>query len=276
MDSYKRLYALGICILLTIGQAWSSGFPMRKGKTLLAPYLSYFTANGYRDLSGNKFSYGNNGKYTSVTAQLYLEYGLTNRLDLVAKLPLSAARYQDDFQNNNNTSLTDLELGLKYNFVQFNQDRFYFSGQALANIPMYSNSKMPFAGYGQFGTELKLMLSGSPSDKSYFNIESGYRQYFGNKAGDVGQITYLATSGFYLGKNNQLTGEFSGVSSFKSAQFNPTNLAYNTQFTFVKASLGVGQRVVKDSWVFAGLFHDVFNRNSGIGEGVSLTGIIRF
>jgi len=273
---FNRWYATGICLMFITGHALASGFPMRKGKALLSPYLSYFAAHAYRDLSGNKISYGNNGKFSSVTAQLYLEYGLTDKLDLVAKLPLSAAQYKDDLQRNSNTTLTDLELGLKYNLIQFNQDRYFFSTQAMAYIPMYSNNKMPFAGYGQFGTEFKLLLSGSPSDKSYFNVETGYRQYFGNNAGNVGQITYLATSGLYIGKNNQLMGELNGVSSFKSSQFNPTNLAYNTQFTFVKASFGVGQRVVKDSWIFAGIFHDVLNRNSGIGEGFSLTGIIRW
>ncbi|WP_316801243.1 hypothetical protein [Pedobacter frigidisoli] len=264
-----------VCACFT-QQSSASGFPTGKRKTLLSPYLSYFKAVAYRDADGNKFDYGNNGKYTSLTAQLYLEHGITDRLDLVAKIPLNAARFANDYQSNTNTTLTDLEVGLKYNFVRFNKNQYYLSGQALASVPLYGTNKNPVAGYGQFGTELKLMFSGNASERTYFNVEAGYRQYLGNKVGNVGQFTYLATSGLKIGKNNQLTGEFSGVSSYKSNLFDPQNLASNTAFTYVKATLGVGQRITGDNWIFAGVFHDVFNRNSGIGEGGMLTGIIRF
>ncbi|TCD07579.1 hypothetical protein EZ449_13635 [Pedobacter frigidisoli] len=264
-----------IFLMCIFQEAHSSGFPTGKRKTLLSPYLSYFVAKSYRDLSGNKFNYGNGGKYSSFTAQLYLEHGITDRLDFVLKMPLSTAQFKDDFQGNKNTSLTDLELGFKYNFLKFNKDRYFLTAQGLASIPLYGLKKNPVPGYGQFGTEFKLMFSGLVTEKAYFNLEGGYRHFFGGK-GDIGQLTYLATSGIKIGKNNQIMGELSGVSAYRSSLFDPENLASNTQFTFLKATLGIGQRIVGDNWIYAGPFHDILNRNSGIGQGVMVMGIFRF
>lgn len=268
------IYAIIIPFFI-VQYAVASGFPMRKGKTLLAPYLSYFVANQYRDLTGQKYNYANGGKYSSFTMQLYLEYGITDHLDLVAKLPLNAAQFKDNAQRNSNTALSDVELGLKYNLLEFNQKKYFLSAQALAAIPLYSKNGNPSTGYGQFGSELKLMFSGSNA-AAYFNVEAGYRQYFGHAFGNVGQVNYIATSGLHLGKNNQLMGELNGVSSLRSNQFNPENPASNTEFTFIKANISIGQRLTGDNWIFAGLFHDIFNRNSGIGQGITVTGIIRF
>ncbi|WP_343522291.1 hypothetical protein [Pedobacter sp.] len=258
-----------------VQHAIASGFPMRKGKALLAPYLSYFVANQYRDLNGQKYSYANDGKYSSFTTQLYLEYGITDHLDLVAKLPLTSAQFKDNIQRNRNTALSDVEIGLKYNLLEFNQKKYFLSAQALAAIPLYSKNGNPSTGYGQFGSELKLLFSGSTA-AAYFNVEAGYRQYFGNTFGNVGQLSYIATSGLHLGKNNQLMGEINGISSLRSNQFNPENPASNTEFTFIKANISFGQRITGENWIFAGLFHDIFNRNSGIGQGLTVTGIIRF
>ncbi|WP_231426299.1 hypothetical protein [Pedobacter sp. Leaf250] len=272
----KKLNLLVFCALSLFSiEAIASGFPVGKHKTLLSPYFSYFAAKNYRDLSGNKMSYGNNGRFSSFTAQIYLEHGLTNRLDLVAKIPFSFSRYQDDFVNNTNSAPADVEIGLKYNLLKFNKEQYFFSTQVLASIPAYAKNRNPATGYGQFGSELKFMLSGSEKI-GYFNIEGGYRQYFGNRVGKVGQLTYIATSGLHLGKNHQLMGELSGVSSFKSSLFTPENPASNTEFTFVKANLAIGQRVWKENWIFLGVFHDILNKNSGIGQGGTLTGIFRF
>lgn len=272
----KSLNLIVFCFFSLISiETMASGFPMGRRKTLLSPYFSYFASTSSRDLSGNKAPYGNNGRFSSVTAQIYLEYGITDRLDFVAKIPFSFSQYKDDYLNNVNNAPSDLEVGLKYNILHFNEQKYYFSAQALASIPAYSKNRNPATGYGKFGSELKLMISGSERS-AYFNIEGGYRQYFGNPTGQVGQLTYISTSGLHLGKSNQLVGEVSGVSSFRSSQFTPANPASNTEFTFVKANIAIGQRLWKENWIFLGVFHDIVNRNSGIGEGGTLTGIFRF
>src|SRR4051812_35242134 len=63
------------------------GFPTRPGRLLIAPSVSYFFANSQWDENGVKQPFANNGKFSSVGATLYAEYGISRKFAAVASIP---------------------------------------------------------------------------------------------------------------------------------------------------------------------------------------------
>jgi len=251
------------------------GFPVRPGRLLLAPSVSYFTATSQWDSTGTKKDFPKNGKYTSEAVTLFGEYGISRRFALVATLPYVFNNYsQTGGPNTTSTGFTDLETGLK--FYAANIDFiYYFSIQATAITPLYTNHAL---GYDEEGGELKLAFSGTGhlfGGNTYFNLEDGVRQYFGTN-GPI-QDRYSGTFGITLDHDfmNQISATVSGIySQSNDKAFSPI-LETNKDFSFLQASLSYGHSFSREFSIFLTGGKFLTGRNTSDGTTATIAFIYR-
>jgi hypothetical protein len=266
-------------ILFIIGQGTGyaqTGFPVRPGRLLISPSVSYYFANSEWDSTGVKRPFANNGQFSSVGVTLYTEYGISKRFAFVATLPYVMNNYKDDSTNVNTSGLADLETGIRYYIANIGFI-YYFSIQGTAITPLYTNNAS--LGYGEEGAELKLNFSGRGhlfGESSYFNLSDGVRQYFGTN-GPI-QDRYSATYGLALDKKfqNQFSVSLSGIYSQSNyTKFIQSQALTNKNFSFLEASLGYGHSFSHETTLFLSGGEFLLGRNTGVGTAVSLAFIYR-
>lgn len=254
------------------------GFPVRPGRLLISPSVSYFFANSQWDTLRVKKAFPDGGKFTSIGITLYTEYGISKRFAFVATLPYVINNYTQTVAptNTNTTGLTDLETGIRYYLANIHFT-YYFSIQGTAITPLYSHN--PSLGYGEVGAELKLAFSGRGhlfGQSSFFNLSDGLRQYFGTEG--PWQNRYTATYGLSLDKKfqNQFSVSASGIFSQSSNTFFSPSLALtNKDFSFLEASIGYGHSFSRETTLFLSGGQFLAGRNTGTGTSVSLAFIYR-
>jgi len=253
------------------------GFPVRPGRLLISPSVSYFFANSEWDSTGVKKRFPNNGQFSSVGVTLYSEYGISKRWAVIATLPMVFNNYTQNVTPRNTTSsgLTDLETGIRYYLANINFT-YYFSIQGTAITPLYTNNAS--LGYGEEGAELKLALSGRGhlfGESDYFNISDGVRQYFGTDG--PWQNRYNATFGLSLDKKfmNQVSVGLSGINSFSdNKSFSPIPET-DKDFSFLEASLSYGHSFTREISLFLSGGEFLTGVNTGVGTTFSLAFIYR-
>ncbi|WP_259071073.1 hypothetical protein HDF24_09965 [Mucilaginibacter sp. X4EP1] len=219
------------------------GFPVRPGRLLIAPSVSYFFSSTQWDSTGVKKPFPNGGKYSSVGVTLYAEYGISRRFAAIASVPYVYNNYMQNVapRNTVTSGLTDMETGIRYYLANIDFV-YYFSLQGTAVTPLYSNNAS--LGYGEEGAELKLAFSGTGTlfnRSTYFNAADGVRQYFGTN-GPI-QNRYSGTFGMTLDEDfkNQLSVSLSGINSFSDdKRFISGIPETNRNYSFIEASLSYG------------------------------------
>jgi len=269
LKTFTKTIFFSFVILITAQSTTfaDGGFPVRPGRLLISPSVSYFFANSAWDTTGGPAKrYPNNGKYSSVSGVLYAEYGISRKFAAVASLPYVYNTYsQDNTKNITSSGITDLETGIRYYLANIDYI-YYFSIQGTAITPLYSNN--PSLGYGEEGGELKLAVSGSGMlfNKSiYFNAFDGVRQYFGTN-GPI-QNRYGGTFGVSLDDQfeNQLSVSATGIfSQSDDTRFSPI-LESNKDFSFFEMSLSYGHSFTHEISLFAtaGKFLTGYNTSQG-------------
>lgn len=275
----KYTFFLLLVLFALQSKVQAGGFPLRPGRFLISPSLNYFYAKNQWDTAGILKPFHDNGQFTSITFQLYMEYGISRRLSFVGSLPYAINDYHEDHYHPGKVSgLTDLETGLKYYFANIAY-QYFFTVQGTVISPLYKN---PSLGYGQTGAEIKLAFAGSGtigSKNYYFNVENGVRQYFGS-AGPF-QDRYNATFGLTLddAQKNQVAINFGGfytTSSFKllsSQQI--ANINANTNFAFKQLGVSYGHTFSKQITMFINGSRFIAGRNTGQGTSGGLSLIYR-
>jgi len=280
LKSFTKTSFVVLIITLTLQNKTfaDGGFPVRPGRLLISPSVSYFFANSQWDSTGVKKPFPNAGKYTSVGVTLYGEYGISRRFAAVLSLPYVYNDLSQNIAPRNYTSsgLTDLETGIRYYLANIDFI-YYFSLQGTAITPLYSNNAS--LGYGEEGGELKLAFSGSGhlgDLSSYFNAADGVRQYFGTN-GPI-QNRYNATYGLSLDEEfeNQLSLTVSGINSWSNdKRFISALPETNKDFSFLQASLSYGHSFTHEISLFLSGGEFLLGRNTGVGTTVSLAFIYR-
>src|SRR4051794_39694975 len=94
--------------------AFAGGFPLRPGRLIISPSVSYFFANSKWDSVGHKMAFPNNGQFSSYSYSLYAEYGISRRFSLVASVPYLVNSYRETNYSNTYSGVGDLETGIRY------------------------------------------------------------------------------------------------------------------------------------------------------------------
>jgi hypothetical protein len=279
LTTYLKYLFTALIIGVTAYSSFAGGFPVRPGRLILSPSVSYFFANKEWDSTGVKKSFPEHGKFTSISLSLYAEYGITRRFAVVALLPYVINNFQQTGFNTTFSGLTDAETGIKYYLANINYV-YYFSLQATAITPLYKNvAGAPQLGYGEEGAELKLSMAGSGNllDRNfYFNVEDGFRQYFG--ALGPYQDRYSGTFGLTLDKKlkEQISVSVGGFYTFSNYKaFNQLNPSATRNFAFNQVSLTYGHSFSRLASVFITGGQFITGRNTGDGTSASLSLVYR-
>jgi len=269
-----KTFTKTLLITLTLFASFQSrsyadgGFPVRPGRLLLAPSVSYFFANSaWNDTTGSTAKrYPNNGKFSSVGVTLYGEYGISRKWAATVSLPFVYNTYsQTGTKDQISSGLTDMETGIRYYLANIDYI-YYFSLQGTAITPLYQNNRS--LGYDEEGAELKLAVSGSGTmfDRSiYFNASDGLRQYFGTNG--PWQNRYSGTFGITLDDDfqNQVSVTGSGIFSESTDKTFSPILEANKDYSFFELSASYGHTFTDEISLFAtaGKFLTGYNTSAG-------------
>lgn len=266
---YKFLLLAIVLLMVTQSKSYATGgFPVRPGRLTLSPSVNYFFANKQWDSNSNKGPFPDNGKFSSLSTSLYAEYGLSRRFTLSALLPYASNTYKDNNATYKDSGFGDAEVGIRYYLANISY-KYYFSLQATAIIPMYTNLSL---GYNQKGGELRLAFAGSGhlfGKNSYFILENGVREYFGYES--VFQDRYNATYGLTLDKKfrEQISVSFGGFyASSNNKAFSPNPIT-NKNFAFNQVSVSYGHSFSKKVALFVSGGTFITGRNTSAGSSVS-------
>lgn len=249
-----------------------------KGEVLIVPFINYYSAQSFRDSSGDRSDFSNNGKFSNSNPRIYVAAPLlSHKINIVSSIPYFFNRYEDDQINDTNNDLGDIELGLKFHLASFKDNHLMVT--LLSILPAYTNDPgdEPFTGFEQFGLESRIILAGTMNYfgnyKDFHKVELGLRHFFPN---DPTQIRFLISEGYNVTDKFQVIGELDGIFSYSNRDdFFQENLQLVSEFNVIKASINLGYKFSKPFSVYAGLFQDIYNRNSAIGRGVQFSMVIR-
>ena len=267
----KFVFAVVVITALSQHKSYAGGFPIRPGRLVLSPSVTYFFADKEWDSTGVKKPFPNNGKFSSISYSLYAEYGISRRFSAVATIPFIMNSYKANGESFPSSGLTDMETGLKYYLANINYI-YYFALQGTAITPLYNNTLL---GYHEEGAELKLSFAGSGTlfnRNYYFNIDNAVRQYFGND-GPI-QYRYNGTFGLSLDQKfeNQLSASIGGFYSVSNdKQFVVVNPTIARDFSFTQVSLTYGHAFSKEMTVLLTGGQFIAGRNTGDGTSVTIS-----
>jgi hypothetical protein len=267
----KYLCIAAILFIAAQNNSYAGGFPVRPHSLLLSPSVSYFYANKGWDSLRRLTPFPNGGHFSSISYQLYAEYGISRRFTFVASLPYVTNTYQQSGYKNTATGLTDLETGIRYYIANINYT-YYFMVTGTAVTPLYTN---PNLGYGLSGAELKFSFAGRFGNYCTFTVENGFRQYFGSTG--PFQDRYNGTFGVTIDKDfkNQLAVSLGGVYSKSDFTKFAPNPAVDKNFAFNQVSLSYGHSFSREFSIFLTAGKFINGRNTGDGESGSVALIMR-
>jgi len=275
-----RLFAFAILLLVGFIRPYKvyAGFPIGKYRDLVVPSFNYYTQTNHYDVYGDYVKGAPGARYTSMSANLYLGYGISRKLDLIVSIPYL---YQVNTISAGKSIISqgagDMVAGLSYNLVNYSFKRF-LSVQVSGVVPLYTAVNGTSAlGLGDYGTEVKLMFCGALpdfiADKGYFNTEAAYRRYFNFQGPD--QVSFLATVGYPISWHNQVSFDISIMRSFSPNK--SFNINYNAErdYAFVKPQLNLGHTFTRRFSMFLGGYYVPYGINTGLGYGGSIVAIIK-
>lgn len=253
-NALKYLFTTVMLLTLARSNSFADGFPVRPGRFVLSPSVSYFFANKQFDSTSHRTAFKDNGRFHSISYALYAEYGISRKFTISALVPYSINYFKTNSIPNAITTsgLQDIEIGIKYYLANINY-KYYFSIKATGIIPTYKNN--PGLGYSQYGSELKLAFAGSGhlfGRQSYFVAENAVREYFGGES--IFQDRYNLTYGLTLDKNfheqvSVSVGGFYATSGNSFINPNPiisANPSTGKNFAFNQVSVSYGHAFAKN------------------------------
>lgn len=266
---------LFISFLLTafIVQTCYADWPVKKKRLQFVPGYSYYHSKSFFDKTGHITPLGDGNSYTSHYLSLFGMYGISDRLDFFANIPLANQRMRENGVLLTKTGIADISVGLAYHFPSENLKR-YFSLKGSFIIPGYQNTTSPYLGYGEKGFQLGASYSLNLSDKFYFDGEANFTRYFDQATGP-NQYFFFGTFGYALNDFEKLTFSFSHQLSVSSDKSFSANLAANKDFVSGKITLGYGRRISRTVTPHIEFYFTPYGYNTGSASGINLYAIIK-
>jgi len=252
------LLFISILLLTQVSFAqWSKG----KGKgyyKLSAWYLNtdqHFTDTGEIDPNATR---------TQFNLNFYGEYGISNKLDVIAYVPFFARATQNNVFSATNGSLIqpgegvnsigDIDLGLNYNF--FKKGNWYASARLIFGLPTGEDAGGSDGSYQTGDGEFNQYLSGLLGYSTSFNGTPFYaKSYIGinNRTQNFSdEFRFGLESGINIfNKKVWLIGRLDVVESLQNGSLNAQNVAQGSIFANNVEFIGIGAEVsyyITDKW----------------------------
>lgn len=276
----KIVFVLTLCVVFQ--QNSFAGFPIGNGRWLLVPTYTRYSASSYWNSTGTTKNFDNNGLYQSSYLGLYGGFGVGRDLDILFNIPYVSNRYTTNGVDAEPPlqSTGDVTVGFCYFLNHYDYYK-HLSITGTFIIPTYptieGTTLLP--GFGSAGFEGKIGLAGTNTETlkdSYYDLEAGFRTYFNN--GAPTQFFINTTLGIPLDEDWSIKGSLNFLtssSSITSADVNP-NIFTNTNFSYVRATLGIGRRLNRNMALWGSIFKDISGRSIGQGSGFSIYAVIKF
>jgi hypothetical protein len=163
-------------VLLATAPAWPGAWSQAKGHCYAKSSAVFYRTDEVFDEMGKRRGMGmDHDRFAAAQGFFYLEYGLRQRLTLLAQASGGQLRARNDLLRRETTGIGDLELGLKYQVV----DRPVVVSPTLSlKLPTgYHRTYDPPLGTGDADLEVRLLLGRSLYPLPfYLGADAGYRR----------------------------------------------------------------------------------------------------
>lgn len=188
LTSFRLAGVFTLASLLIAGQAHAGAWTLKERTAYNKIAANFFT-------SKETFGTGAEGfeEFTDYTVNYYGEFGITDRLTVIAQVPLRLSENTTDGQSVDNFGVGDVDIGVRYNLLN---EKWVLSSQFLYKAPfLYDEDDDLPLGNGQSDFEFRLQLGRSLYPYGYVGFEAGYR-FRSEEPSD--EFRYLAEYGFDL------------------------------------------------------------------------------
>lgn len=248
----------------------AAAWPPARGKGQLIFKLSTFQGASQFDENSQAQPYPNSGVASQQEANLYLEYGLTSTLTLVADLYADLPAYQDSFNHFETLSFGTEQLALRYRLSPANSPMVW-AIQGLVKVPADPTNVSPVAGDRQVDLEARLLAGHTWPIAPYYpfvDLEGAYRYRFGYPPS---QIRLDATVGAHLGGRWMAIVDGEGITSLPGGRlYVPpgSDQLRDPSFDLYKGEASIVYRLAPGWHLQAGAFDNLAGRNTGAGLGL--------
>jgi protein XagA len=237
------------------------------GQLILA--TTYYHADDLFTRGSNRRPFPNDGEFSKVELNPYLEYGLLNDLTLVSDFFLRYLESSDRSGSDTNFGFADPEIGLRYRLSPPDWTTVW-SVQGLVKLPVSSSSDRPALSNKQTDLEARLLVGRGfslGSGSAFWNVELAYRYRNG---GPADEIRLDGTFGYYPAPKWLLMAQFFGIQGLRnaastSAGSNPT---IQPDYDLYKGQVSVVYQLTPAVRAQIGYARDLYGRNTGAGNAV--------
>ncbi len=264
-----NIYKTGTLLLLFMMYALQTkaGWPIGKKHYLLSSTFTLYKASKGWNRNGALGSL--EADFTSQSGNLYIDYGLTRTLDVVASLPYSYQTFSNNkFGTYHQSGAGDFQVGFSTVLKNFKYTN-YLTLYIGASAPLYKNTDTRILGMGNAGIIARVSGSGMMSKNVFYNLDLGGGQYFGVAAPIQG--TASGFLGFNVGNYNQINVGADGVYSSSSDKSFNANTNAAKDFWYSRVSAGFSHSFSRRFNLNLSGFYTVAGRNTGQGYGAALT-----
>lgn len=258
---------MAVClVLMTAGSACAGAWTQEKGKSYHRAAVNYYNTDKEYDVDGDSRSMADNGEFTDFNLNYYMEYGILDKLTVMASVYYKMIEREDDDYKQDTYGMGDADLGTRY--LMHSSKIGIFSIQGLVKIPeLYDEDDALPLGNGQYDYETRLLFGRSlwPLFPGYMNLEAGYR--LRDKA-PSDEFRYLAEIGSELGKNFYTRAKLDALVSMGNAddltddQGNPTS---TLEYDLAKLDLTLGYHITEAIGLELGYTPALWGENTAKG-----------
>lgn len=248
------------------GTAWAGAWTLEPGEAQLITTLTYYRATREFGSGGGRKDFADDGEFTSLEVNPYLQYGLRSDLTLIASLVLRRVEFSDDSGSDANAGLADPEIGLRYRLSP-PEWATVWSVQGLVKLPVSTSSSSPPLSNEQLDLEGRLLVGRGFAilDRgAFWNVELGYR-FRAEEPAD--EIRLDATLGVSVTPALQVIGELTTITGLRNGESFAVrgNPNVDPNYDLYKGRLSLVYRLGPAVSLQAGYEHDLAGRNTGAG-----------
>lgn len=260
-----------ICLFVLPTRLMANAWMLYTGQKSVEVYNKFYWATDDYDYRGNRVEKPNSGRYEEYRAELKVEYGLYDQLNLLLSLPYKWARWEYIYGTLENDGVEFVGVGAKLRLSEDYKRNPAASLQVKFETPGgYDKDEPPSLGHGKSDLETRLMVGkvldrgmfGTPLRIYHVEGEIGYRT-LNNK------ILYFLEVGLQPAEWMLVKGMIDGVIATSDIDQPPTNseLIQKKYEEYLKL---MGEVLISPNGAF-GVLKDVEGLSVGLGYGYTFT-----
>lgn len=258
--------------------AFADAWTQEQGHALYILKGLYSDSSAFFDDGHHRRDFDDNGKSRQEQLNLYVEYGLTERLTFVGNFYASRFGYRNDpldrpadRYDQRRTGFSDQEIGLRYGLDPDSDGPWVGAMQALALFPGYGDqddSSKPVLGLGGYGLELRYSIGRGymlSTHNAYVDMGAAVRLRTGDAADEV---RAAVSSGVALTPKWMMMGELNVIQGLGNGR-GPADVRRLDTANYDLTKLQLSALYTTDSGLQLqlGWQQPVLGRNTGAGGG---------